>query len=123
MNLRRISGVLILAVLLKVSAALASPTPHHGPIAAPSAGHALPACDEHQAHPSAETPPKLDAVDTSTASQLTCSPWDDCQNCCAVGLGMNPPQLAHKLPSAAPMRAWTNGTSLSPRPGLRPPIA
>ena len=122
MNLRRISGVLILAVLLKVSAAFASPTPHHGPIVAPSKVQTLPTCHEHQAHANAETPPVLYALDTHTSSQLTCSPLDDCQHCCAVGLSRYAPLLAHQLPSAAPVRAWTHGTSLSPRPGLRPPI-
>ena len=122
MNLRQISGVLILTVLLKLTAAFAFPIPH-GPVVAAPSEHALPACDDHQAHASAETSPKLDAVDTPTPSSGTCAALDSCHHCCAVGLGMSVPMLAQPLPSAAPVNAWTHGTSLSPRPDLRPPIA
>ncbi len=123
MNLRRISGVLILAVLFKLSATFASTMPYHGPVVADLTEHPLAACHEHNAHASGETTPTLDALNTSTSSTSTCSPWDNCHHCCAVGLGMYVSMVAHQLPSAAPMRAWTHGTSLSPGPDLRPPIA
>jgi len=122
MNLRRISGVLILTVLLKLTAAFAFPIPH-GPVVAAPNEHALPACHDHQAHSSGETSPKLDAVDSSSPSSDTCAALDNCHHCCAVGLGMYVPLLAQPLPSAAPVNAWTHGTSLSLRPDLRPPIA
>lgn len=123
MNLRRISVFLILTVLLKLSSAFAFPLPHHGPVVAAPTEHALPACHDHQAPASAETSPKLDAVDSSQPSSGTCATLDNCHHCCAVGLGMYVPMLAQPLPSAAPVNAWTHGTSLSLRPDLRPPIA
>jgi hypothetical protein len=127
--MRRVSWLLILLVLLKLSIGFAMPMLHDGVTdtrTSTLAVHALPACHEHTSQASADmartTAHESGQADDSANPSANPSGLDDCHQCCAVGLGMYWPTLVHALPGAVPMRAWTHGESLSPRPGLRPPI-